>query len=343
VTAAPRPSAPAAVAPAAPLVDVRGLVKHFPGARGFLGLGRARAVVRAVDGVSFTIPPGRTLGLVGESGCGKTTVGRSVLRLIEPDAGQVTIGGQHVLTLGGSELRALRRRMQIVFQDPYGSLNPRMTVRQALAEPLAIHRLARGPAAERRIGALLEEVGLDPSFGKSYPHELSGGQRQRVGIARALSVEPQFLVLDEPVSALDVSVQAQVLNLLAELQQHRRLTFLFIAHDLAVVKHIADDVAVMYLGRIVEAAPASSLYAAPRHPYTAALLSAVPVPDPRAQHQRIVLPGEVPSPAAPPPGCPFHPRCPHPKKNERCRSEPPALREVAPGQLAACHFAEDPL
>jgi len=341
VTSAPSVSAPAAAA-AAPLVEVRGLVKHFPGARGFLGLGRG-AVVRAVDGVSFTIVPGRTLGLVGESGCGKTTVGRSMLRLIEPDAGQVTIGGQQVLTLGGRELRALRRRMQIVFQDPYGSLNPRMTVRQALAEPLAIHRLARGAAAERRISALLEEVGLDPSFAKSYPHELSGGQRQRVGIARALSVEPQFLVLDEPVSALDVSVQAQVLNLLAELQQHRRLTYLFIAHDLAVVKHIADDVAVMYLGRIVEAAPAPSLYAGPRHPYTTALLSAVPVPDPRAQHPRIVLPGEVPSPAAPPPGCPFHPRCPHPKKNERCRTEAPALREVAPGQLAACHFAEDPL
>jgi len=343
VTSAPSPSAPATVTLAAPLVEVSGLVKHFPGARGFFGLGRARAVIRAVDGVSFAIAAGRTLGLVGESGCGKTTVGRSMLRLIEPDAGQVTIGGQHVLTLGGRELRALRRRMQIVFQDPYGSLNPRMTVRQALAEPLAIHRLARGAAAERRISALLEEVGLDPSFAKSYPHQLSGGQRQRVGIARALSVEPQFLVLDEPVSALDVSVQAQVLNLLAELQQHRRLTFLFIAHDLAVVKHIADDVAVMYLGRIVEAAPAPALYARPRHPYTTALLSAVPVPDPRAQHQRIVLPGEVPSPAAPPPGCPFHPRCPHPKKNERCRTEPPELREVAPGQLAACHFAEDPL
>jgi peptide/nickel transport system ATP-binding protein len=343
VTSAPSPSAPGTAAPAPPLVDVRGLVKHFPTARGFLGLGRARATVRAVDGVSFAIAPGRTLGLVGESGCGKTTVGRSMLRLIEPDAGRVTIAGQDVLTLGGRELRALRRRMQIVFQDPYGSLNPRMTVRQALAEPLVIHRLARGAAAERRISALLEEVGLDPSFATSYPHQLSGGQRQRVGIARALSVEPQFLVLDEPVSALDVSVQAQVLNLLAELQQRRRLTFLFIAHDLAVVKHIADDVAVMYLGRIVEAAAAPSLYAGPRHPYTTALLSAVPVPDPRAQRQRLVLPGEVPSPAAPPPGCPFHPRCPHPKKNERCRTELPALREVAPGQLAACHFAEDPL
>ncbi|HYK83623.1 MAG TPA: oligopeptide/dipeptide ABC transporter ATP-binding protein [Gemmatimonadales bacterium] len=329
--------------PAAPLIEVHGLVKHFPGERRVLGLGPPRAAVRAVDGVSFAITAGRTLGLVGESGCGKSTVGRSVLRLIEPDAGRVTLDGQDVLALGARELRALRRRMQIVFQDPYGSLNPRMTVRQALAEPLAIHRLARGRATEPRIVALLEEVGLDRSFAASYPHELSGGQRQRVGIARALSVEPEFLVLDEPVSALDVSVQAQVLNLLVDLQQRRRLTFLFIAHDLAVVKHIADDVAVMYLGKIMELAPAAALYAQPRHPYTTALLSAVPVPDPRAQRARIVLAGEVPSPTAPPAGCPFHPRCPHPKKDERCRREPPALRAVAPGQLAACHYAEEPL
>ena len=337
MTAPPSPPAPPA------LVDVAGLVKHFPGERGLLGLGRPRAMVRAVDGVSFTIARGRTLGLVGESGCGKSTVGRAILRLIEPDAGRVTVDGQDVLALGARELRALRRRMQIVFQDPYGSLNPRMTVRQTLAEPLAIHRVAAGAEADRRIGSLLEEVGLDPSFTGSYPHELSGGQRQRVGIARALSVEPQFLVLDEPVSALDVSVQAQVLNLLADLQQRRRLTFLFIAHDLAVVKHIADDVAVMYLGKIVERAPAATVYAAPRHPYTTSLLSAVPVPDPKAQRARIVLTGDVPSPANPPPGCPFHPRCPHPKKNERCRTEPPALRELAPGQLVACHFAEEPL
>ena len=328
---------------ASALVDVQGLVKHFPGERAFFGLGRPRAVVRAVDDVSFAIAPGQTLGLVGESGCGKSTVGRTILRLIEPDAGRVLIDGLNLLTLGSRELRALRRRMQIVFQDPYGSLNPRLTVRQTLAEPLAIHHLATGADAGRRIAALLEEVGLDPGFATSYAHELSGGQRQRVGIARALSVEPQFLVLDEPVSALDVSVQAQVLNLLADLQQRRRLTYLFIAHDLAVVKHIADQVAVMYLGKIVEWAPAPSLYAAPRHPYTTSLLSAVPVPDPMAQRPRIVLTGDVPSPAHPPAGCPFHPRCPHPKKDARCRTEPPALREVAPGQLAACHYAEEPL
>ncbi len=328
---------------AAALVEVEGLVKHFPGERGFFGLGRPHTVVRAVDDVSFAIPAGQTLGLVGESGCGKSTVGRTILRLIEPDAGRVAIEGVNVLTLGGRELRALRRRMQIVFQDPYGSLNPRLTVRQTLAEPLAIHHLARGADAERRIAALLEEVGLDPRYATSYAHELSGGQRQRVGIARALSVEPQFLVLDEPVSALDVSIQAQVLNLLADLQRRRRLTYLFIAHDLAVVKHVADHVAVMYLGKLVERAPAPSLYAAPRHPYTTSLLSAVPVPDPKAQRPRIVLTGDVPSPAHPPAGCAFHPRCPHPKKDARCRTEPPALREVAPGQIAACHYAEEPL
>jgi oligopeptide transport system ATP-binding protein len=341
ISAPTSPPAPASARPA--LVEVHDLVKHFPGDRKWLGLGRPRTVVRAVDGVSFAIPTARTLGLVGESGCGKSTTGRAILRLIEPDRGRVTIDGQDVLALGPRELRALRRRMQIVFQDPYGSLNPRMTVRQTLSEPLAIHRIASGVNAQRRITALLEEVGLDPAFQGSYPHELSGGQRQRVGIARALSVEPQVLVLDEPVSALDVSVQAQVLNLLADLQQRRRLTYLFIAHDLAVVKHIADEVAVMYLGKIVEQAPAPALYAGPRHPYTTSLLSAVPVPDPRAQRQRIVLSGDVPSPAHPPAGCPFHPRCPHPKKNERCRTEAPALREVARGQVVACHFAEEPM
>jgi oligopeptide/dipeptide ABC transporter ATP-binding protein len=323
----------------APLVDVRDLVKHYAGERGWFGWGRPRPPVRAVDGVSFSIASGRTLGLVGESGSGKTTVGRTMLRLQEPTAGQVLFDGNDVFALDAGRLRALRRRMQIVFQDPYSSLNPRMTVEQTLQEPLDIHGLAG------QVPALLEEVGLDAAFAGRYPHELSGGQRQRVGIARALSVEPQFVVCDEPVSALDVSVQAQVLNLLADLQARRKLTYLFIAHDLAVVRHIADDVAVMYLGRIVERAPAARIYASPRHPYTRALLSAVPEPNPRATKRRIVLAGDIPSPAHPPPGCPFHPRCPHPKKNERCRTEPPPLRPVAgaPDHLAACHFAEEPM
>ncbi|HXF95432.1 MAG TPA: ABC transporter ATP-binding protein [Gemmatimonadales bacterium] len=326
-----------------PLVEARNLVKHFPGARGLFGLGRARRAVRAVDGVSFTIGRGETLGLVGESGCGKTTVARLLLRLTDPTAGEVIFAGESVFALDPPRLRALRRRMQIVFQDPYSSLDPRMTVRQTLREPLEIHRLARGAELDRRVDRLLEEAGLDRTLADAYPHELSGGQRQRVGIARALSVEPEFLVCDEPVSALDVSVQAQVLNLLTELRQRRHLTLLLIAHDLAVVRHLADQVAVMYLGKIVERAPADRLYRSPRHPYTAALLSAVPVPDPSGRKQRIVLPGDVPSPARPPSGCPFHPRCPHPKKNARCRSEPPALREVAPGHFAACHFADEPL
>src|SRR5437762_3356287 len=323
--------------PLAPLVNVRDLVKYYAGERRWFGLGRHHAPVRAVDGVSFTIAAGRTLGLVGESGSGKTTVGRTMLRLQEPTAGKVLFDGHDVFALDSVKLRALRRRMQIVFQDPYSPLNPRLTVGQTLREPLEIHHLAG------EVSALLEEVGLDAEFARRYPHELSGGQRQRVGIARALSVEPQFVVCDEPVSALDVSVQAQVLNLLADLQARRRLTYLFIAHDLAVVRHIADDVVAMYLGKIVERAPAAQIYTQPRHPYTHALLSAVPQPDPRAAKQRVVLVGDIPSPAHPPPGCPFHPRCPHPKKSERCRTEPPALREVRPGQLAACHFAEQPL
>jgi oligopeptide/dipeptide ABC transporter ATP-binding protein len=300
-------------------------------------------VVRAVDDVSFTVDPGETLGLVGESGCGKSTVARTILRLVEPTAGSVHFDSRDVLALGAPELRALRRRMQIVFQDPYGSLNPRMTVRRTLREPLDIHRLATGPARDERVAGLLREVGLSPDLADRYPHELSGGQRQRVGIARALSVEPAFIVCDEPVSALDVSVQAQVLNLLADLRAQRRLTYLFIAHDLAVVRHIADRVAVMYLGRIVELAPAPALYAGPRHPYTRSLLSAVPVPDPAAQRQRIVLQGDPPSPARPPGGCPFHPRCPHPAKDERCRTERPRLREAGPGHHAACHFADRPM
>jgi oligopeptide/dipeptide ABC transporter ATP-binding protein len=320
-----------------PLVEVRDLVKHYAGERGWFGFGRPRADVRAVDGVSFAIPGGKTLGLVGESGSGKTTVGRTMLRLQEPTSGSMLFDGNDVFALEAGALRALRRRMQIVFQDPYSSLNPRMTVEETLREPLEIHGL------NGAVASLLDEVGLDAAFAKRYPHELSGGQRQRVGIARALSVEPQFIVCDEPVSALDVSVQAQVLNLLADLQTKRRLTYLFIAHDLAVVRHIADDVAVMYLGKIVERAPAAEIYAQPRHPYTTALLSAVPAPHPRATKQRIVLSGDIPSPAHPPSGCPFHPRCPHPKKSERCRTDPPSLRPITPGHLAACHYAEDPM
>jgi oligopeptide/dipeptide ABC transporter ATP-binding protein len=327
----------------APLVQVSDLVKQYSAGRTWLGLGRPRGMVRAVEGVSFSISSGKTLGLVGESGSGKTTVARTLLRLTEPTSGSFRLEGDDVFGLPPNRLRALRRKMQIVFQDPYSSLNPRMTVRQTLREPLEIHGLARGPERDARVQSLLAEVGLTADLADRFPHELSGGQRQRVGIARALSVEPRFLVCDEPVSALDVSVQAQVLNLLGDLQRNRELTYLFIAHDLAVVRHIAADVAVMYLGRIVEHAPATPLYSRPRHPYTRALLSAVPEPDPEAARQRLILQGDVPSPANPPPGCPFHPRCPHPKKNERCRQERPALREVARGQFAACHFAEDPM
>jgi oligopeptide/dipeptide ABC transporter ATP-binding protein len=327
----------------APLVQVADLVKHYSAGRAWLGLGKPRGVVRAVAGVSFTIPAGKTLGLVGESGSGKTTVARTLLRLTEPTSGSFRLEGADVFGLRPDRLRSLRRKMQIVFQDPYSSLNPRMTIRQALREPLEIHHLAKGSERDARVRGLLAEVGLSLELADRFPHELSGGPRQRVGIARALSVEPRFLVCDEPVSALDVSVQAQVLNLLGELQQRRALTYLFIAHDLAVVKHIADDVAVMYLGRIVEHAPAATLYRQPRHPYTHSLLSAVPIPDPHAQRQRVILQGDAPSPANPPPGCPFHPRCPHPRKNERCRTDRPTLRAVTAGQLVACHFAEEPM
>jgi oligopeptide/dipeptide ABC transporter ATP-binding protein len=306
-----------------PLLVVERLVKHFSVERGVL---RAPGTLRAVDGVSLTVRRGETLGLVGESGSGKTTIARCLMRLATPDAGRIVYDGVDVLGLQARALRAFRRRMQLVFQDPYGSLNPRMRVGAAVREPLEIHDLARGHAADERVAALFGEVGLDVSLRARYPHELSGGQRQRVGIARALAVEPEFLVLDEPVSALDVSVQAQVLALLTELQERRGLTYLFIAHDLAVVRQMADSVAVMYLGKIVEEGPAEDLFANPRHPYTLSLLSAVPVPDPAARRARIVLEGDPPSPLAPPPGCPFHPRCPHPTKDDRCRTEPPALR-----------------
>ena len=320
-----------------PLLEVEHLVKRFtvPG-----GLFRRAALVHAVEDVSFTLGRGQTLGLVGESGSGKTTVARCLLRLSEPTDGLIRFDGIAVRALGREPLRLLRRRMQIVFQDPYGSLNPRMSVGRAVQEPIEVHGLAPRAEARERVTGLFAEVGLDPAYYDRYPHELSGGQRQRVGIARALSVQPEFLVLDEPVSALDVSVQAQVLNLLGALQHKRELTYLFIAHDLAVVRHMADRVAVMYLGRVVEEGPTPVLYADPRHPYTVALLSAVPVPDPTAQRQRIVLQGEMPSPRHPPPGCPFHLRCFHPKKDARCTVERPELRELATGHRAACHHAE---
>ncbi|HEU5039546.1 MAG TPA: oligopeptide/dipeptide ABC transporter ATP-binding protein [Gemmatimonadales bacterium] len=318
------------------MLQVRDLVKHYAAPRLF---GRAERPVRAVDGVSFDVARGETLALVGESGCGKSSVGRTVLRLQEPTSGSASFEGADLFALDRKALRALRRRMQIIFQDPYSSLNPRMTVGAAIAEGIEIHRLAQGAEVGRRVAALLAEVGLDPGYARRYPHEFSGGQRQRIGIARALAVEPAFIVCDEPVSALDVSVQAQVLNLLGDLQRERGLAYLFIAHDLAVVRQIAQRVAVMYLGRIVEEGPTESLLGAPRHPYTVALLSAVPEPDPGQRRSRIVLGGDPPSPSDPPPGCPFHTRCFHPARDERCRTERPSLRVVGPTR-AACHYAE---
>jgi len=318
------------------LIQVRDLVKHYESGGLFRG---SAPPVRAVQGVSFEVARGETLALVGESGCGKSSVGRTILRLQEPTSGSAVFEGVELFALDRAALRKMRRRMQIIFQDPYSSLNPRMTVGAAIAEGIEIHRLASGKDVGRRVGALLEEVGLDPAYAGRYPHEFSGGQRQRIGIARALAVEPSFVVCDEPVSALDVSVQAQVLNLLADLQRERGLSYLFIAHDLAVVRQIARRVAVMYLGRIVEEGPTEELLREPRHPYTVALLSAVPVPDPERQRSRIVLGGDLPSPSSPPPGCPFHPRCFHPLRSERCRAELPPLRPVA-RTSAACHYAE---
>jgi oligopeptide/dipeptide ABC transporter ATP-binding protein len=318
---------------AAPLVVVRQLAKHFPGPAGPRG---SRLVIRAVDRVSFEIRRGETLALVGESGCGKTTTGRGILRLIEPTAGSVDFGGVDVLTLKRPALRQLRRRMQMVFQDPYASLNPRLTIGAIVREGLTIHHLAEGDAATVRTHQLLDEVGLRPEHASRFPHEFSGGQRQRVGIARALAVEPEFLVCDEPVSALDVSVQAQVLNLLQDLQRERGLTYLLIAHDLAVVAHMATRVAVMYLGRIVEIGPAPAVYAQPRMPYTRALLSAAARPGPGAKRARVLLAGELPSPLAVPAGCAFYPRCPHPAKDIACTTAVPPLEEKSPDHWAAC-------
>jgi oligopeptide/dipeptide ABC transporter ATP-binding protein len=320
-----------------PLLDVAGLVVHFTRRSGLLG--SHHETVQAVNGVSLAIGPRETLGLVGESGCGKTTLARAVLRLVDKTSGTVRFDGQDLFALPPEELRRIRRRIQIVFQDPWASLNPRMTIGRAVREGMEVHRLAKGAEADRRARGLLEEVGLSADAADKYPHEFSGGQRQRACIARALAVEPDLLVCDEPVSALDVSVQAQVLNLLADLQARRGLSYLFISHDLAVVRHVAPRVAVMYLGRIVEEGPAEELYARPRHPYTQALLSAVPVPDPVTKRPRIVLAGEPPSPVNPPTGCPFHPRCQHPAKDESCRTVRPELVEAAAGQRVACHKA----
>jgi len=320
------------------LLDVTNLVKHFEVGGGLFG--GPRGIVRAVDGVSFTLRRGETLGLVGESGCGKTTTGRCILQLERPTSGQILFEGRELTTLDDTALRAVRRKIQVIFQDPYSSLNPRMTVGQIIAEPLGVHGIVpdRGRRAAR-VRELLSHVGLLPQHGHRYPHEMSGGQRQRVGIARALAMEPSLIVCDEPVSALDVSIQAQIINLLEDLQAEFGLTYLFIAHDLSVVRHISDRVAVMYLGRIVELADRKSLYDDPLHPYTRALLSAVPIPDPEleAQRERIVLGGEVPSPLNPPSGCVFHPRCPI--AIDRCPTVVPELREVKPGHWAACILA----
>ena len=319
------------------LLEVRNLKVHFPIQHGLFT--RERAVVKAVDGVSLSLAAGETLGLVGESGCGKTTLGRAIMRLIAPTSGSIQFDGTDLTTLADGALRPLRRGFQMIFQDPFGSLNPRMTVEQILAEPLEIHGLAKGPGERaRRITELLDAVGLNASHAQRHPHEFSGGQRQRIGIARALAVEPRLIVCDEPVSALDVSVQAQIVNLLQDLQRARGIAYLFIAHDLAVVEHISHRVMVMYLGQVAELADARTLAREPKHPYTQALISAVPVVDPASKRQRVVLTGDVPSPIAPPGGCPFHPRCP--VAEARCKVEKPALREVSPGHFAACHLAK---
>ena len=323
------------------LLSVRNLVKKFPVKGGIFG--REVGSVKAIQDVSFDIYKGETLGLVGESGCGKSTLGRCILRLIEPTSGQVFFKGQDITNINATEMRKLRRHMQIIFQDPYASLNPRMTVEEILGEPLIIHDLAKGRGErQKRIYELLDLVGLRRESISRYPHEFSGGQRQRICIARALSVQPDFLVCDEPVSALDVSIQAQIVNLMQDLQKELKLTYLFIAHDLKVIEHISNRVAVMYLGKVAEVANAEELYASPRHPYTKALLSAIPVPDPTHKIDRVILQGDVPSPLNPPNGCFFHPRCPI--AHENCKTDHPQLRDVGGVQglhQAACHYASD--
>lgn len=319
------------------LLEVQNLKVHFPIRQGLFS--RVRHHVRAVDDVSFDVAPGETVGLVGESGCGKTTLGRAVIRLLEPTAGKILFEGEDLTHLEGEALRQKRRHFQMIFQDPYGSLNPRMTVGEIVGEALDIHRLTPTPEARRqRIEQLLQQVGLDRAHVLRYPHEFSGGQRQRIGIARALAVEPKLIVCDEPVSALDVSVQAQVINLLQDLQKQLGVAYLFVAHDLAVVEHISQRILVMYLGRVVETASSKTLIAQPKHPYTQALISAVPEVDPASKRSRILLSGDVPSPIHPPSGCPFHPRCP--VAEARCKVEVPALREIDPGHFAACHLAK---
>jgi peptide/nickel transport system ATP-binding protein len=324
------------------LLDVKDLKKHFPIKRGFLS--RTVGHVKAVDGVSFAVREGETLGLVGESGSGKTTTGRMIVRAYDATDGEVwfadrEMGRINIAALGSQQLKRLRRNVQMIFQDPYSSLNPRMTLLQTVGEPLMLHGVASGKALTDRVAELLEVVGLRPQYMNRYPHAFSGGQRQRIGIARALALNPQLVVCDEPVSALDVSVQAQILNLLQDLQKQFGLTYLFVAHDLSVVEHISDRVAVMYAGRLVESAATPELFANPRHPYTEALLSAVPKPDPRARTEPMMLPGEVADAANMPSGCPFHPRCRY--KIERCVSEVPALREIEPDHVASCHRAEE--